>query len=305
MTKPEDLRAALSGVIAFPVTPFHDDLSLNLDGLRANLRALLKHPVCAVVPGAGTGEFHTLTETELKEIVAVTVEEVGGKTPVLAAAGVGAAQGARLARQAADAGADGILAFPPYYATMDTEGLLGYYKSIADATPLGLLIYSRDWLDASPALIETLARGLPTLIAWKDGQGDVRKLAAAMHRVGERLRWIGGAGDDAVPGYYSLGIRTYTSSIANVAPQVSLALHHAAASRDDAMVRDLMQRLVLPLYALRSRRKGYEVSVMKRLMERVGLVGGPVRPPLADLASADLPALDALVPSWKDALSER
>ena len=39
----------------------------------------------------------------------------------------------------------------------------------------------------------------------------------------------------------------------------------------------------MPLYALRARRKGYEVSVMKAMMALLGLAGGPVRPPLVEV----------------------
>ena len=46
-----------------------------------------------------------------------------------------------------------------------------------------------------------------------------------MHAVADRLRWIGGAGDDLVPAYYAAGVRAYTSSVSNVAPRLSLALH--------------------------------------------------------------------------------
>jgi dihydrodipicolinate synthase/N-acetylneuraminate lyase len=45
----EELRARLCGVIAFPVTSFKPDLSLDLPGLRKNLRGVLRHPMCAVV----------------------------------------------------------------------------------------------------------------------------------------------------------------------------------------------------------------------------------------------------------------
>ena len=41
-----------------------------------------------------------------------------------------------------------------------------------------------------------------------------------------------------------------------------------------------MNDYVIPLYALRARKKGYEVSAMKVAMDAVGLVGGAVRPPL-------------------------
>ena len=37
---------------------------------------------------------------------------------------------------------------------------------------------------------------------------------------------------------------------------------------------------MIPLYALRARHRGYEVSAMKVMMDMVGLNGGPVRPPL-------------------------
>ena len=50
-------------------------------------------------------------------------------------------------------------------------------------------------------------------------------------RVGDRLAWVGGAGDDMVPGYYAMGLRAYTSSIATVAPALSIALDKVAAGR--------------------------------------------------------------------------
>ena len=54
---PSTLRNKLSGVIAFPVTPFKEDLSLDLPGLHENLTKLLEHPITAVVTAGGTGEF--------------------------------------------------------------------------------------------------------------------------------------------------------------------------------------------------------------------------------------------------------
>ncbi len=294
---PQALRAKLHGVIAFPVTPFTPDLSLDLAGLRGNLRFILQHPVCAIVAAGGTGEIYSLTPDEYVDVVRTTIDEVGGRVPVIAGAGFNPAIGAALAKQAERAGASGILAFPPYYPHADEDGVFAYYKAIADATPLGLFIYSRDWFHPRPALVERLA-GLPTLIAWKDGQADVRRLQAIMARLGDRLHWIGGAGDDMVPAYYTLGIRTYTSSISNVAPRMSVDLHEAASAGDAVRLQRLMQDVV-PLYAFRSRRRGYEVSVMKELMLLLGLAGGPVRPPLENLRPEEIEELRAMLPRWK------
>jgi 5-dehydro-4-deoxyglucarate dehydratase len=299
---PTELRQRLSGVIAFPITPFTSDLALNLEGLRRNLIKLVEHPLCAVVAAGGTGEMYSLTAAEHLEIIKTTVAVAAGRVPVIAGVGFGQRLAVELAQAAASSGADGILAFPPYYPQADDEGMLEYYRAIGQATPLGMFIYSRDWANFSPPMVERLAN-IPTLIAWKDGQGDIRRLQAIMNRVGDRLHWIGGAGDDLVPAYYAAGIRTYTSSIATVAPRLSLKLHELAADGHDHELMELMHRGVIPLYAIRARRKGYEVSTMKAMMDMVGLCGGPVRPPLINVSREEEAELRAILDEWRPFLS--
>jgi 5-dehydro-4-deoxyglucarate dehydratase len=290
---------SLAGVVAFPVTPFQADLSLDVPGLRRNLKALLKHPVAAVVAAGGTGEMYSLTPSEHRDVVRATVEEVGGRVPVMAGTGFNQPLALELAKSAQQAGADAILALPPYYPNADDEGLSDYYAAIGSATPLPLIVYGRDWFNPGPAWVEQLAARVPTLQAWKDGHGDVRRYQHIMQRVGARLHWIGGAGDDGVPGYYSIGIRCYTSSIATVAPRLSLALHDAAAGGDRAGLAQLMNDFVVPLYALRARRRGYEVTMMKELMNLAGLAAGPVRPPLPPLRPDEKDVLRALFERWR------
>jgi 5-dehydro-4-deoxyglucarate dehydratase len=297
--KPNDFRRKLGGVIAFPVTPFKPDLSLDLPGLRRNLQGLVKHKLCAIVAAGGTGELYSLTPAEHLEVVKATVEESKGKIPVIAGVGFNRAIAIELAKHSAKAGADAILALPPYYPGADDDALLEYYKGIGEATPLGFLVYSRDWVNPSPAWVERLAKAVPNLVAWKEGQGDIRKYQQIMQRVGDRLYWIGGVGDDCVPGYYAIGIRTYTSSIATVAPKLSIELHEVASRGDSAALKKLMEQCVVPLYGLRTRRKGYEVSVMKELMNLLGMAAGPVRPPLAGVRPEDAAELKSILLSWK------
>jgi 5-dehydro-4-deoxyglucarate dehydratase len=299
--QPEQLRSLLIGPIAFPVTPFHADLSLDLAALRHNVQALLAHPPAAVVAAGGTGELYSLTPAEHRRVVETVVLECRGHVPVIAGVGFNGAIGADLAREAARAGAEGILAFPPYYPHSDDEGILDYYGAIGRATDLGLLIYSRDWFHPGPALVQRLAE-IPTLVAWKDGQGDIRRLQMLMSRVGSRLCWIGGAGDDMVPAYYAAGIRAFTSSVANVSPRVARNLHDFA-SGQDAGLDELMSELILPLYAMRGRRRGYEVTVMKELMNLLGMAGGVVRPPLPRMGPQDLEDLRAALPRWRAAMA--
>jgi 5-dehydro-4-deoxyglucarate dehydratase len=297
--KPEELRSKLHGVIAFPVSPFKADLSLDIPGLRRNLQELLKHAISAVVAAGGTGEMYSLTPAEHLEVVKCTVEEVGDRVPVIAGVGFNTEIATALAQKSAGVSADAILALPPYYPQADEGGLADYYAAIGRATPLPLFVYSRDWVNPGPDWVERLAAKVPTLVGWKDGQADMRRYQQIMARVGDRLHWIGGAGDDSVPAYYSIGIRTYTSSIATVAPKLSLELHEAAAAGDAGRLMRLMNDYVVPLYALRAKRKGYEVTVMKEMMNLAGLAAGPVRPPLPQMRPEEIAELKKMMDRWK------
>src|SRR5581483_4782558 len=260
----------------------------DIEGLRRNVRLLMQHPIAAIVAAGGTGELYSLTATEHLVVVNAIVEEVRGRIPVISGTGFNLPIGVQLAQQAARLKVDAILALPPYFPNADDDALAEYYAAIGAATSLPLIVYSRDWVNPSPVWVEKLAAKVPTLAAWKDGQGDIRRYQQIMHRVGDRLLWIGGAGDDCVPGYYSIGIRVYTSSIATIAPRLSLQLHEVAAGGNTAELKKLMQRYVIPLYALRMRRRGYEVTVMKEMMNQAGLAAGPVRPPLPSLRPEEI-----------------
>ena len=296
--QPNTLRNKLAGVIAFPVTPFKDNLSLDLPGLHNNLTKLLEHPISAVVAAGGTGEMYSLTPAEYSRVIELTTHAIEDRIPVIAGVGFGQRVAIEMAQAAEKAGADGILAFPPYYPHAEADGLFEYYRSIGAATSLGMLIYSRDWATFTPEMVERLT-AIPTLVAWKDGHGDIRRLQAIMNRLGDRLQWIGGAGDDMVAAYYSIGVRAFSSSIATVAPRLSLKLHELGEAGDSEALAELLDRCVVPLYAIRSRRKGYEVSTMKTMMEMVGLNAGPVRPPLVNVTPEEEDELRTILSAWE------
>ena len=289
----------LRGVFGFPVTPFKDDLSLDLEGLAQNVDTMAAHPFCALVAAGGTGELYSLTPEEIEKVVKTTVEAVRGRMPVVAGTGFNASIGAEIAGRAERAGADGILALPPWYIAPPEEGLFDYYQAIGTASGLPLMVYSRDWAVFTPDMVARLADRIPTLAAWKDGQGDVRRLQRIMEHNGDRLAWFGGLGDDNVPGYFAIGVQAYTSSISNIAPKLSLALADAGLRLDFESLNKLMHQYVNPLYAIRERSRGYEVSVMKAAMEMLGMRAGPVRPPLINCREKDLSDLRRLMDSYR------
>ncbi|MFP6900805.1 MAG: dihydrodipicolinate synthase family protein [Opitutales bacterium] len=289
------------GVIGFPVTPFHGDYSLHLEGFCSNLEMMLEEPFSTFVAAGGTGEMYSLGRDEYISVVNAAVEVAADRLPVVAGVGYGSRIAVNMATEAAKAGVSALLVLPPYYPNASFEGLLAYCKTIGNATNLPLIIYTRDWVKLTPVQAEQLAEEVPTLAAWKDGQGDLRNYQRICARLGDRFTWIGGVGDDLVGGYYGIGIRRYTSSISAVAPKLSILLHEAGVARDESSLTKLTNQHVLPLYNLRTRRKGYEVSAMKALLDLRDMCGGPVRPPLVDLMPEEKEELKTILDGWAEA----
>ncbi|HYR93726.1 MAG TPA: dihydrodipicolinate synthase family protein, partial [Methylomirabilota bacterium] len=286
--------------LAFPITPYGADGSVDLDGVRANAGWLAASGVHALVAPSGTGELFSLTPDECAAVVEATVEATDGRIPVIAGVGFGPQQGVLLARRAERAGADGVLILPPYYAHPDPEGLVAYYRDIAAATRLGVAIYARDGAAITPPMLERMAREIPNLIALKDGRGDVRLFQRLREHVSERLGadrmvWIAGAGDDMVGPYFAAGAEGYTSSLACYWPEASLELLRLAKAGDYAELAAFHERAVRPFYELRQRRRGFEVAVMKAAMELLGHPAGPVRPPLGELAADERAELRVII----------
>lgn len=302
LTIMSQLVRSWKGVFGFPVTPLKKDLSLDLDALARNVDGMTKHPFCAFVAAGGTGELYSLTPEEVEQVIRVSVQAAQGRMPVVAGTGFNVPLGVEIAKRAEKAGAQCLLVLPPYYQNPPEEGLYQFYEAIGKATSLPLLIYSREWAVFSPQMVAKLCERVPSLAGWKDGQGDARKYERIMNHVGDRLAWFGGIGDDCVPGYFAVGVQAYTSSISNIAPKLSLALADAGMKRDFVRLGELMRKYVHPLYAIRDRLRGYEVSVMKEAMEILGMPAGPVRAPLVNTRPQDIDDVRKLMEVYKEML---
>ena len=94
---------------------------------------------------------------------------------------------------------------------------------------------------------------------------------------------------------FAAGAEGYTSSNANYNPKSAIeALELARAGRFSELQAKI-ERETLPIYDIRYKVRGYEVTVMKEVMMAIGLAGGPVRPPLAELSPDDKAAVHAAI----------
>jgi 5-dehydro-4-deoxyglucarate dehydratase len=294
----DTLRRHLRGVIAFPVTPFRPDLELDLAALRHNVDWMIGQGIRTLVAAGGTGELYSLTVEEAGAVHRAAIEAAAGRAAVICGVGGKLREATALARQAAAAGATGILMLPAAYGAAPEEGMLAYYGGIARSVQIGVLPYARDWAIFTPDLLARLAEE-PNVVAYKDGSADLRLWARLRARVGDRLVWVGGVGDDMVHTYFAAGAEGFTSSVANFMPQVALDLSRAASAGDFAQARAIFEDKVGAFYALRAKKRGYEVSSVKAAMELLGLPAGPVRPPLVELNAEERAFVAALLAKWQ------
>ncbi|MFG2893251.1 5-dehydro-4-deoxyglucarate dehydratase [Streptomyces sp. NPDC048248] len=301
MTPAPPLAGRLDGLLFFPVTAYAPDGALDLEVFRAHVRGGIEAGAAAVFACCGTGEFHALTPEEFGACVAAAVEEAAGRVPVVAGAGYGTALAERFAGIAHEAGADGLLAMPPYLVVAEQEGLLRHYTALAAATPLPVIVYQRDNAVFTPETVVRLAR-TPGIIGLKDGLGDLDLLqriisAVRTEAADESFLYFNGlpTAELTGPAYLGLGVRLYSSAVFAFAPEIALAFHRALNAGDEATVARLLDGFYRPLVDLRNKGRGYAVSLVKAGVRLRGLDVGEVRPPLSEPAPAHVKELADLI----------
>ncbi len=285
------------GLLSFPVTHFSNDFQFEEGRYREHISWLLEHKPAGLFAAGGTGEFFSLTLSEFAAVVSAAVNETAERVPVLAGCGYGTAMAKEFAVAAENAGADGILLLPPYLVNADASGLAAHVEAVCAATKLGVIFYNRDNAIIDEVTLARLCETCPNLIGFKDGYGDIELMTRIYARLGDRLTYIGGlptAETFALP-YLEMGVTTYSSAIFNFLPEFAQTFYAAVRRRDHEKVYADLREFVLPYIAIRNRRKGYAVSIVKAGMTAIGRPAGPVRTPLVDLSEAELAELTKLI----------
>ncbi len=295
------LAERMDGLLFFPVTPFGPDGQVDLQAYRQHLQARLAAGPAAVFACCGTGEFFSLGLDEYAAAVRVAVEVAGGTVPVVGGVGYGTALAGAFADAAAEAGADGLLAMPPYLVDGGPAGLREHYRRLADRSPLDVIIYQRDNAVFTPPVVAELA-GHPRIVGFKDGRGDLdlmRRIVGAVRAAHgpDALIYFNGlptAEMTQLP-YRAAGVAHYSSAVFCFAPDIALAFYRAYRAGDDATADRLLDGFFRPYVELRNQGKGYAVALVKAGVRLDGLDVGPVRPPLAEPDPAHVARLAELV----------
>src|SRR5689334_25407341 len=122
-------------VLTAMVTPMLPDGRVDLDGAQRLATHLVAHGHDGLIVSGTTGESPTTSDAEKDQLLRAVLEAVGERAVVIAGIGTNdTAHTVELSRQAAKAGAHGLLAVTPYYSKPSQAGLVAHFTAVADAT---------------------------------------------------------------------------------------------------------------------------------------------------------------------------
>ncbi|GAA1255404.1 dihydrodipicolinate synthase family protein [Sphaerisporangium rubeum] len=281
----DEVRQALASVVAVPVTPFDEAGHVDEPAYGAVVERMVAAGVGVVTANGNTGEFYSLSAAELSRVVELTVREARGAV-VVAGVGHDTARAVEMAREAAGLGAHAVMVHQPVHPYQTEDGWVAYHRAVADAVPgLGVVCYVRSPLVTARA-IGRLAAACGNVTGVKYAVPDPPRLAELAGEL-PGLVWVCGLAEGWAPFLWPAGARGFTSGLAVIAPELSLALLARLRDGETAAAMELWRRLK-PVEDLRARHSnGNNVSVLKEALAQLGVCRRDVRPPISELPDAE------------------
>lgn len=279
--------AIFTGAGVAIITPFHEDGSIHYDQLKKLVDYHCENGTDSIVICGTTGESATMTEEEHLECIKNTIAFAAGRIPVIAGTGSNCtATAVELSREAAKAGADGLLVVTPYYNKATQKGLIEHYKAIARAADAPIIMYSvasRTGCNIEPATVAALVKEVDQIVGVKEASGNISQVAKIMQMTQGDIDLYSGNDDQIVP-ILSLGGKGVISVLSNVAPRETHEICERFFAGDIKGSRELQLKAIPLINALFSEVNPIPV---KKAVELMGIETGGLRMPLTEMEEAN------------------
>ncbi|MFD0676250.1 MULTISPECIES: 4-hydroxy-tetrahydrodipicolinate synthase [unclassified Paenibacillus] len=288
-----------SGIIPALITPF--DAKQNID--EPALRQLVRRQIEAKVHGLfclGTnGEFFSLTEDEKLRVAEIVIEEARGKLPVYVGAGcITTQETVSLAVRLEQMGADALSVITPYFLTFTQQELIAHYRTVAEATRLPIILYNipaRTGNSLHPKTVEELSK-VPNIVGIKDSSGSFDTILQFIELGGPDFAVLAGA-DSLILATLMAGGHGAIASTANVFPEIVGSIY-------DLWKQGELEQAELSQRKLRALRNSFALgtlpSVLKEVMNEMGLPAGESRLPVQPLAASAKAEVRSMVERYKE-----
>src|SRR5208283_1465990 len=191
-------RRKFTGAFTALVTPFTSN-GIDEAAYKKLIDWQIAQGIHGVVPCGTTGESPTLSEKEHEHVIALCVEAVNKRVPVIAGAGSNStSEAVHMTKYAAKAGADAVLVVTPYYNKPTNKGIFLHYKAISEAADIPIILYNiagRTGRNIEPDLMAKLA-GIKNIIGVKEASGNLEQMKKIRELCPKDFLLI--SGDDAL-----------------------------------------------------------------------------------------------------------
>lgn len=233
----------MKGIIPPLITPLKDRDTLDISGLENLIERLVVGGVHGLFIIGTTGEGPSLSYRLRRELIAETCKIVRGRLPVfVGVTDTAFVESVNIAKHSADAGADALVAAPPYYLPEAQPELLEYIRHLLPEMPLPFYLYNMPSLTKVSFDIDTV-RALqdePRIHGIKDSSGNMVYFHRLCQLLKERPDWSVLMGpEELLLDAVLAGGHGGVNGGANVFPELYVALYNAAASGDIGRAREL------------------------------------------------------------------
>jgi 4-hydroxy-2-oxoglutarate aldolase len=275
----------LKGIFPPIPTPFSDG-AIDHRALSGNISRWMKTRLSGLEILGSNAEAPLLEDSEADAILETARRGIPSSKTMIAGVGRESTSATiAAARRAAAIGAEAVLVrTPSYYKNvMNTDAFVRHYSAVADASPVPILLYNVTiftGVNLLPEAVERLAAH-GNIVGMKESNSDVAQLADVIARTPDDFIVLAGAGATF---YAALAAGASGAVLApsSVVPDICVDIYELVQKRrhDEALE---LQRRMAPLARLLGAQHG--IAGLKYALDRIGLVGGPTRPPLGAVSA--------------------
>lgn len=272
----------LEGIIAPMATALTRNEKIDVKTTRTLVDFLIDGGIDGLFPLGTSGEFALFDREERKTIVGTVVDQTNGRVPVLAGVSDPSPENVlAFAKDAEEAGADAIVATPPYYFTTSEDGLFSHFETIARKSGLPLIVYNiPEWthLFVPPSVVQRLAEKR-LIVGMKYTEYNLLNLLRFLKVAGDRIAIF--TGSDAMTfTNLEFGGSGGVIGAANVAPKLASAVFDEFKHGNLEAARQAQSKLLPIIEAISL---GRFPAGLKEAMRMVGVPVGGVKRPLQGL----------------------
>lgn len=272
----------IRGVIPPMTTPFDNDETIIEEAFRADVRYLIEGAgVHGIAVTGSTGEGHTVSTEETRQVSAWAVQEARGRVPVITGIITNSTKSAvERGLAVRDLGVTALQVAPVHYLFRpDDTAMQRHFSTIAEKTGLPVIIYNVvPWTYLSPTQLTKIITEEEGVIGVKQSAGDLKLMADLCLML--RKRGIVAAATDALLySAYTLGADASIAACLTAVPTLYVEMWNAVQRSDHSTGRLLHERL-LPLW---NALEGDNLPAnVKTAMELQGRLAGKPRAPMQE-----------------------